>query len=61
MAPTEVVYNGKWFTCTFVGKPTEFDPVGCDGLYVKKITIKWWGWPVALFWAFSGGIRSRLL
>ena len=32
--------NTKWSN-----KPTEFDPVGCDGLYIEKIKIEWWAYP----------------
>ena len=29
----------------FDTKPTKYDPIGCDGLYlVRKIQIKRWGW-----------------
>ena len=29
----------KWDT-----QPTEWDDNGMDGLYVKSVKIKWWGW-----------------
>ena len=32
----------KWDT-----QPTEWDDNGMDGLYVKSVKIKWWGWPFA--------------
>jgi len=29
-------------------KPTETDRIGCDGIYIKRASIKWWYWPIML-------------
>ena len=29
-------------------KPTEFDKIGCDGMYIKSIRCDWWGYPVVI-------------
>jgi hypothetical protein len=34
-------------------KPTNRDPVGCDGLYVESVKVDWWGWPFLLVWAIK--------
>ena len=36
-------YDGGWFVCEWSLTPTEKDSIGCDGLYIKAIRIKWWG------------------
>ena len=38
-------------------KPTPFDPMGCDGLYLKSIKLNWWGYPFLLFWALKGKFK----
>lgn len=50
------VYDGKWFTAEWDSKPTEKDPHGCDGLYIKSIHIKWWGYPIGLLLSIKRGL-----
>ena len=47
----EHTINGGWYVCTVTYEPTEFDATGCDGMYVKSVRIKWWGYPIG--WALS--------
>ena len=46
MSNTIGTYDGKWFVAEWDSKPTEKDRFGCDGLYIKSIHIKWWGYLV---------------
>lgn len=29
-------------------RPTEFDKIGCDGLYIKSLRCDWWGYPILI-------------
>jgi len=35
-------------------QPTENDEIGCDGLYIDSVKVKWWGWPILLFQWLTG-------
>lgn len=40
----------KYIKIDWTIKPTEFDPIGCDGMYLKSPPkVKWWGWPLIIF------------
>jgi hypothetical protein len=58
MKNMESTYDGGWFTVKWCAEPTDLDPHGCDGLYIKSCKIKWWGWIIA---ALPIYIRSKLL
>ena len=44
MPPTYFSYDGGWFECDYCGEPTDRDSVGCDGLYISEIRIRWNHW-----------------
>jgi hypothetical protein len=45
----------KWDT-----SPTEYDSHGCDGMYLRDVKIKWWGWPIVAFSWFYRFVRDYL-
>lgn len=53
MSNTTGTMDGFWFTAEWDVKPTEMDHHGCDGLYVKSISIKWWGYPIGILLAIK--------
>lgn len=44
MPATHFTYDGGWFECDYSGEPTERDSVGCDGLYIREVRIRWNHW-----------------
>lgn len=39
---------------------TERDPIGCEGLYIEKLIVKWWAWPfIVLKAAFLTILKGR--
>lgn len=51
-------WDFRWFIADVTYSPTTLDPEGCDGLYVKDIHVKWFGWPIAVFYYISGMLKS---
>jgi len=56
--PGEVLatYKTIWGEIDYSSKPTEYDPIGCDGIYVYAIRIRWSHWKARRFilrWVFS--------
>jgi len=56
--PGEILatYKTVWGEVDYSSKPTEYDPIGCDGLYVHAIRIQWnhWkAWWFTLRWVFN--------
>jgi len=59
MATLEYVHNLGWAQVECKSSPTDFDEIGCDGLYISKITINkkhpytWHIWVKAIIeWLF---------
>ncbi len=42
-------------------KPTEFDKIGCDGMYIKSIKCDWWYYPILIFKRITGCFSLFLL
>ena len=40
--------------------PTEYDKVGCDGMYIKKLHVAWWYTPILYFIAVVAVFRDRV-
>lgn len=34
-------YIGGWFIAEVSGHPTELDRVGCGGMYIESVKIRW--------------------
>ena len=51
------VIESWWFKAVVTFSPTEFDPSGCDGLYVHSVRIT----PLGYLYGYYSIIWSRIL
>ena len=51
----------RHYTTVMSTHPTKGDKVGKDGLYIKEIRIKWWGYPIMIGRVLFDWLKGKII